>query len=64
VTGQLADLLSFRRIAGIPFATIWAFGDAASGTYPPLDGLTIFGRGLVDVCVKFHAARRRRARLA
>jgi hypothetical protein len=26
--------------------------------------LTIFGRELVDVCVKFHAARGRRARLA
>jgi hypothetical protein len=26
--------------------------------------LAIFGRGLVDVCVKFHAARGRRARLA
>src|SRR5690242_1946375 len=30
----------------------------------PYQGLTIFGRELVDVCVKFHAARGRRAAAA
>jgi hypothetical protein len=37
-------------------------GSEAEGTVR--FGLAIFGRELVDVCVKFHAARGRRARLA
>ncbi len=36
-----------------------------TGKIPAIEsGLAIFGRELVDVCVKFHAARGRRARLA
>jgi Trypsin-like peptidase domain len=41
---------------------VWGYIPVLSGLAGGL--LTIFGRELVDVCVKFHAARGRRARLA
>jgi len=70
-------VLGYAKIAGMPLVTglytmllpmaVYAILGSSRHLVVAADSataVTIFGRELVDVCVKFHAARGRRARLA